>query len=401
MDDVSVVFLVLAFLVVITRPLTSLFHELGHAIPAILLTGHKVSVYIGSYGDTRRGVRLSLGLLEIWFRYNFFSWRLGLCVPSAKDVSVNKQIIYILAGPIASSVIAVTACYFTFALDLHGAVKLILIVFLGCSLVDLIVNLVPSSTPIALADGSKTYNDGYKLMQLLNRRSLPKEYFDAVDTYNREDYKTAAELFVSLISKGLYDESVYRLAISAYVQQGEYQAATRLIEQFATMYEMNSDDSGSAGLSYSQLGMYEKGIKYYEKSLQLDPHNKYTLNNMGYTLNLLGRYEEAIVLFDRAVEVDNLFANPYNNRGLAKIKSGMEADGLLDIERSFELDGESSYGYLNLGIYHLDRNEYAEALLLFQKAKQLDEKTYMIDELIWESQSLVGGNSKVDTPEKL
>jgi len=59
-----IILLSLILLVLLTRPLTVIFHELGHAIPAILLTKEKVTVYIGSYGDPKKSLRIKIGLLD-------------------------------------------------------------------------------------------------------------------------------------------------------------------------------------------------------------------------------------------------------------------------------------------------------------------------------------------------
>jgi tetratricopeptide (TPR) repeat protein len=376
--------LILIGLVLITRPLTVLFHELGHAIPAILLTRQKATIYIGSYGDPKRSIKINLGGLAVFFCYNPFAWKLGLCVPSAKSVSINRQIVYTLAGPFASLTIATIACYFTFAYDLHGFLKLFLIVFLGSAFLDLLVNLIPNQTPIKLYDGTITYNDGYSLKQLFYYKRLPKDYSDAAELYNEQKFSEAAILFEKLLSD-VKDENIYRLAISSYLQDKNYKKAKEISDAFALTGEMNSDDLSNIALSYSQLGFHDEALKLYDSSLKLNPDNKNSLNNKGYTLNLMNKFEEAISLFDRAIELDKDFAYSFNNRGLAKIKLGYTEEGLQDINHSFELDPNNSYGYRNLGIYHFDKGEFEEALRLFTKARELDDTTHMIDDLLNET----------------
>jgi tetratricopeptide (TPR) repeat protein len=283
--------LILIGLVLITRPLTVLFHELGHAIPVILLTKQKAIIYIGSYGDPKRSIKINFGVLAIFFRYNPLAWRLGLCVPSAKPVSINRQIVYTLAGPLASLAIAIIACYFTFAYDLHGFLKLFLIVFLGSAFLDLLVNLIPNKTPIKLYDGTITYNDGYSLKQLFYYKRLPKEYSEAADLYDEQKFADAAVLYEKLLSD-TKDENIYRLAISAYLQDKNYEKAKELSDVFSLAGKMNSDDLSNIALSYSQLGFHDEALKLYDKSLQLNPDNKYSLNNKGYTLNLINNFEE-------------------------------------------------------------------------------------------------------------
>jgi tetratricopeptide (TPR) repeat protein len=381
--------LLLILLVLITRPLTVLFHELGHAIPAILLTKQKVTIYIGSYGDPENSIKLTIGLLVIYFRYNPFSWRLGLCVPSAETISINRQIIYTVTGPLTSLVIALIACLMAFTYDLHGFLKLLFIVFVGSSIFDLFVNLIPNGTPIKLYDGTLVYNDGHSLKELFYYKRFAKEYTKAAELYNQQRYPEAALLATRILSNGLKNENIYRLAITCYLHDKKYDKAKDVSDDFLQLDKMNSDDFSNAALSYSQLGLQEKAIELYDKSLQQNPDNKYSLNNKGYTLNLLNRYEEAIPFFDKAIELEKSFAYSYNNRGLSKIKIGEQEEGLKDIYYSLELDKDNSYGHRNLGIYHFDKGEYHKALQLFTKAKELDSSTHLIDELINEAKQHV------------
>lgn len=384
----------LALLVLLIRPFTVLFHELGHAFPALLLTREKVTIYIGSYGDPTKSLNVKIGLLEIWFRFNFFSWRSGLCVPSATDVSINRQIIYTLTGPLASFVLAAVACYFSFSFDLHGSLKLIAVVFLCCSIFDLFVDLIPRATPITLFDGRLTYNDGYSLKQLFQYKRYSKEYELASVFYNQQEYSEAGHLFHEILRKGFRDEHLYRLTIACYVKLKKFEKAKDLIDEMILWREVTSDDYANAGFIYSQLGDHHKALEFYDKSLHKDGDNKLSLNNKGYTLNLLNRYEEAIPFFDKAIEVDQTYAYSYNNRGLSKIKTGRIDEGLGDINQSLQLDNDNSYAYRNLGIYHLDRREFGKALNLFFKSKELDAFTHMIDELINEANAGIDGIHK-------
>jgi tetratricopeptide (TPR) repeat protein len=382
MEYFALFLFLLALLVLITRPFTVLFHELGHAIPALLLTKERVTIYIGSYGDPSKSLNLNLGFLEIWFRFNPFAWRGGLCVPSAPNVSINRQIIYTLSGPLASFFIGCIACYLTFSFDLHGALKLFFVVFLGSTIFDLFVDLIPNKKRITLYSGSFAYNDGYSLQRLFYYKKFSKEYEQASHFYNQGRYADAAHLFNSILTKGFKDEHLFQLAIASYLQVGNYYCSKDLIDDLILRGNGTSDDYANAGFVYSQCELHNEALDFYDKSLQQNANNKLSLNNKGYTLNLLDRYAEAIPLFDKAIEIDKTFAYSYNNRGLSKIKIGKTNEGLEDIKQSFELDKDNSYAYRNLGIYHLDRGEFDEAYKLFIKSKELDPSTHMIDNLI-------------------
>lgn len=388
MESFPLILLLLTLLALITRPLTVLIHELGHAIPAILFTKKKVSIYIGSYGDPKKSLNFNIGLLNIWFKYNPLLWQLGLCIPSAKEISINKQITYILAGSLTSFTIALVACYFSFIYDLHGFFKLFFVIFLSSALFDLYINLMPKTTPIQMYDGSIVFNDGYYLLQLIKYKQLSNEYNNAIEQYHLNNFNGAATSFNNILNTGLKDENIYRLAISSYLQTKNYINAKTLCDEFMVLNKMNSNDYVNTGIAYAQLNHYEKALEYYEKALKLSPNNIYPLNNKGFILNILERFEEAIPLFDKAIDIDNSFALSYNNRGLAKIKVGQIESGLEDINHSFKLDNNNSYNYRNLGIYHLEKKEYSKALELFKKAKAIDNETHDIDELITTAKQL-------------
>lgn len=377
-----IIILFFALLVFIIRPFTILFHELGHALPALILTRQPVTIYLGSYGDTKHSIHFRVGLLDIWLKYNPLAWRSGLCIPTAKEVSINKQIIYTLTGPLTSFIIAVIACYFVFAFDLHGSLKLIFIIFMGSAIMDLITNLNPNPVAIKLHDGSLTHNDGYQLKQLFYYRKLPKEYERAVALYTKLNYKEAALLFEQMLESGIKHEDIFRLAICSFLQINNYDKAKQLSDEFIVKDEVNTEDLITAAHIYTRLGQYEQALALYDQSLDLDPDNTHALNNKGYTLTLMEQFEAALAPLDKAIEIDKHFAYAYNNRGLAKIKTGKETEGLEDIHYAIRLDRNNAYAYRNLGIYHLDKGAYAEALDLFRKAKVMDSSTLMIEALI-------------------
>lgn len=369
-------------LLTIVRGIVVILHELGHAIPAIILTKQEVSIYIGSYGNPKKSINFKIGLLDVWLSYEMLSWRNGLCIPSAKDISINKQIIYVLFGPICSSIFASIFLYFSFFQELNDTYLLFLVIFFAISVVDLFGNLRPNTKPIELFNGTVTYNDGYTLSKLFKYRKFSNQYTEAIDLFNKKEYNKSINLFDYFLKVKLKDENIYRLNVSANMQIKNFERAKILFDDYEKEFNLTSDDYSNGGLIYSKLNLNEKSLDFYDKSLELNAKNVYSLNNKGFALILLEKYSEAIPFFDKAIEIDELFAYSYNNRGLSKIKTGKVTEGLLDIENSIKLDENNSYSYRNLGIYHFDIGEINKARELFLKSKKLDNETHMIDELI-------------------
>jgi tetratricopeptide (TPR) repeat protein len=367
-------------LVIITRPFTVLLHELGHAIPVMLITKQGATVYVGSYGDKNHSFKISLGELEIWFRYNPLKWRGGLCIPKEKKISLNKRAIYILCGPLFSFIIVALAFYLTLSYDLHGSIKLICAFAFGSTILDLFNNLIPRQ--IKATEGRAFFSDGYLLFNLRKLKKFPNEYANAVERYEKKEYEKTGKIFEDFIHRGLVNENVYRFASTSYIFTKDYEKAYSIQKEFESKYQLNADDYYNLGLTSSFLNLTEEKANYFNKSLEQNPNHAYSLNAIGYDLNTKRKFEDAILLFDKAIESKDDFAYAYNNRGHAKIEIEQYEEGLKDIEQSLRLDKENSYVYRNLGIYHLLKNEKEMALQYFQQAKQMDNDTDLIDELI-------------------
>lgn len=166
MNDTYLLFGILAGFAVLAYPVLVLVHELGHAVPALLLTRAPVTVYLGSYGDRRHTWRVQLGALELCVKRNLF-WTKGLCVHASQNLSRISHILITLGGVVASTLVAVLAFYGALVFDLHGAVKLLLFILVVLAIISLIANLVPS-------EHSGFANDGRMLKVLLtNKQEAP------------------------------------------------------------------------------------------------------------------------------------------------------------------------------------------------------------------------------------
>lgn len=317
-------------------------------------------------------------------------WRQGLCAPHAKDVSLNKQIIYTLCGPLTSLLVAVTALYFAFTFDFNDLLTFALIIFLASAVIDLISNLNPSPTPIKLHSGKTVHNDGYALIRLFRLKRELRRDNQIVHKYGLGNYKKAAALSIERL-KTINESSwmIYRILISSLCQLKEYEKAYDYHKQFAAKYAPDANDLSLSGFLLCQLGSRNEGILEYKRSLELDPDSALTLNNLGYSLILAEEYNAALPLLEKAVALNDKFAYAFNNRGHVKLMLGHSEDGLQDICTGLTLDDTNAYGYRNLGIYYLQKSDPKTAMEEFMKAKRLDAEADFIDDYIAEAKRLL------------
>lgn len=371
----------LALLICLLWPITTLIHEIGHAIPALLFTRKKVSLYIGSHGDPNKSARLNLCFLEIWFRYNPFHWQRGLCRHASVENSTFKEILILLCGPLASFVLGMSCLYLSFHFDSHGLVKLILIVFVGLAIFDLLINLIPSSKPIPLYDGTAAYNDGYRLILVCRYKKLVSTYEKANAFYDKENFEQAALLYNSIIEQGVENIEAFRLAIASNIEAKRYQNGLRVVNKMKELHTLEPDDYCNIGFLQGFLNLQDESIESFNQSLHLNPEHYHTLNNRGFFLAEWERYEEALCDLNKCISINPEYSNPYDTRGLAKIKTGDTLGGLADIEYALKLDPNNAYAHKGLAIYYFDIGDETNASKHLHKAKSIDNAVYNIDNL--------------------
>lgn len=363
-------------------------HEMGHGICAVLFTKKPVTLFLGSYGKTEKNFKTTIGLFTFYIEYNPLKWKGGLCYSEKGNMNFYQSVIYLVAG----SVFPILAgCIFLILSKMYGNEYLYLfaIIFLSCSVLELLVNLWPSKKRILLNKGGYTHRDGYQIFTLFKYRKLHKEYMLAINYYNAKQYDKAIPYLKYLLENGMdTEERIYTITISACLMHKDFDGAKQLIGTFSRQFNPSLTDLINFGYYYSQIEDHGKAMEYYHKSL-MQKETWMGYNNYGYSLNVLERYPEAIEYFDKAIKMAPKHAFPYNNRGLAKIKLGNSEDGLKDLEYSFSLDPENSYYYKSMGIYHFDRGEFEPALKMFETARQKDATTYKIDDHIKETKLLL------------
>ncbi|MCJ7936009.1 MAG: M50 family metallopeptidase [Chryseobacterium sp.] len=372
------------FFLILIRPLTVFFHEMGHAVTGWLITRKKVHVFIGSYGNKDNSFLINFKDFSFYIFKNPLKWGRGLCETEEKRFSVNKQILYVFGGPAASLLLALLSY---FIISNSKFLTLFFIILMVSSAIDFLINIFPSQKTVYMSDGRSISNDGRAIINLIRQRKLPKEYTEGIYKFQEKKYPEAASIFDSLLQESK-DLNIYRMAIASHVNGKNFEKAKETAIKFKeNNSSMTTDDWTNFALTFTETGELTESLEYYDKALKMDPNNKFALNNKGYTLILLEKYEDSIPLLNKAISVDKKFSYSYNNRGLAKINLDLYEEGLKDIEDSLKFDSQNADAYKNLGIYHMKKMEYQEALDLFLKAKKMDESLPRIDELITEIKS--------------
>jgi len=361
-------------------------HEFGHGIAYLVNTNNNVDIFLGSHGS-KKNLKIIVGKFTVWIKPNIFTWKGGLCVltsTAAAKLTTKQRFNCTLAGPMASLLLSAILAAILIVLRPQGAAGAFFFIFCIFSFWIFLSSIVPREQAIIMNNGNVTYNDGYKLRQILRDKKLPEAYLLALRDYKENRYTHAETIFDELISQGTKKPEVYRMAIATCIALKNYPKANQLQkEQIQKIGNINTQDRCTAALIKTLLGNYTEAIAYYKHLLMTkDGKNKTNLNNLGYTLTLTGRYEEAIIYLDIAIAMDKNFAYAYSNRAYAKMKMGHWEEGNTDNELSLQLDKNNAHAWRNAGLYYFEHCKYDAALQAFENARSIDDTLESINRYI-------------------
>jgi len=244
-----VAFTLFSFIIVNT-----VIHEAGHAIAMVLLTGGRVSVYLGTHGNRDKSRKLSIGKFDVWVVKNIFRWRGGLCSPHTGAASVRHEVIIILAGPLASLLMSLVILCIFLIWRPEGFIAPFLFVFCIAAAYSFLSNIVPNNTALFTRRGNITYNDGAQLKALLNHKKLPSGYNAAVENFNNGHYEEAASILEEIIGRGTKKPEIYRLAIEANIRLKHFNRADELQkEQIAKIGNINTHDDCTIKNAFEEI----------------------------------------------------------------------------------------------------------------------------------------------------
>ncbi|WP_157807349.1 tetratricopeptide repeat protein [Hymenobacter chitinivorans] len=256
---------------------------------------------------------------------------------------------------------------------------------------SLVLNLVPSSTPVALANGSTTHTDGTLLRSAWLLRHYSLAHQAALADYQAGKYDAAVRGLRPFLASRRHQSDTISMVVSALVITKECDQARQILTTYRAQYQPTSNGWVNEGVLHAHFNELDAAFACYEQALQLDPANSFALNNRGYTHNRAGQYAQAVPDFRRALELNPGFAYAHANLGLALLMLGETDEGLGHVRYSLRLDDQNAYAYRNLGIYHLQRGELEEARRQLDRAWELDPHTDLLADYRAQLQSRFDG----------
>ena len=375
--------------IIFMRSITTFFHEMGHAIPALLFTkAGKVNVFVGTYGDISNCLQLNFGRLALYLKLNIFNWRIGLCTHSGVK-GFLPQLLVILGGPIASLLIALFAFYVIINGGYSQGWVVFIVFFLISAIIDFIVNIDPSHTPIKLYNGGVTYSDGYQLLNTFRRRGLPTAFFAAEQSFHQKQYQRAIEQCQHLIDSGPQKKPVYDLMVSSYLTLKDYGNALNFYDSFKAIHPYTYLDFYQIGWLNLKLNRWDTALEYFDHCIYEKHMDGTALANRGYIHLQTGNYQRAQQDLDAAIFYTPDNPEGWNNRGLLRIKKRQMDTGFSDLQIAQKLAPEHPQVIYHLGLYFEAKRDFKKALEHFKQAKTLELEYHGIDLKIAEVEQIV------------
>lgn len=357
------------FLVLLLRSLTTLFHELGHAIPALIFTNEDVKIMIGSYGDRDNGRQIKIGRLSIFLKFNLFSWNKGLC-EHAGIPQMWKYLIVIIGGPLASIVICLPLVILMTTVEFSELWRAVIMIFIFATLIDFIININPFGANVRLDNRHKILTDGQKISAVISRLQLPPIYFELEDQFMLKNYKVVKHKAQELINTGNASKSIYNLMISVCKAENLNQQALKYYYKLNEVHKLNYDDFYDVGKLYAQQNQPIKAIEYYNHCVFNRHKDPSVLYDRALAYKELGDYKKSKMDLDASLHYDNKNVEAYAERAFVNLKLKETQNAYNDLVLAKKLDPSSPKLDYYLGLYYEEIGDFDEALTHLEKAKR-------------------------------
>lgn len=365
-------------LIAFIRSITTLFHEMGHALPSLAFSDEAVTVYVGSYGDLTNTQMFKIGRLTIYFKFNFFDWKIGMCT-GARDVTLLQHAIIILGGPLASVLIA-GLIYLCIDNSDNQILVFFASAFAVAAITDFFINIIPSNSSIQMHDGGIMYNDGQQLLGLINRSRMPEGYLALEKLFFEKEYDQVAHQGYAMIQQKDQPRAIYNLILSAFIELKQNEDALHFYKIIKGKFELDNQDYLQIGRLYENMNNFPEALKFYDHYLHYFYSDFHALNRRGKIHLNRSSYELAAMDFQSAVMYSNgRFPEALANLGMALFRLEDKQKAYEVLIEAKEIAPELPNVYYYLGLYFEDKGDPESALEHYKKAKDLGTDYHGID----------------------
>lgn len=278
---------------IFSRTVTTLIHELGHAIPSLIFTSKEVTVYVGSYGNIKDAWVIKMDRLTLILRLKILELHLGMCRHSPTS-TIFKQLMIILGGPLFSLLLGLVCLAAIYDYPSNSFLTVTLTIFLVSGIFDFLTNILPDKNPMQLYDGTISYNDGYQFVRLLKMYKYPESYFKAMDLLAKEDVNGGVELLEKTIESGIRDLEVYKLVVHELIASRQEERALDFHDKWGSLFKLDAFDYQALGELCQKMQKPLKALQYYSRAIEINYLNPSALFSRGKLLYELGYPEKAL-----------------------------------------------------------------------------------------------------------
>jgi len=369
-------------IILMTRSITTLIHEFGHAIPSLLFTKEEVIVCVGSYENINKSKGIKLGRLTIFFTLNIFNWNSGLCLHQGVTTFFQNFLI-ILGGPFASLLVGLGMIYWIRSGGIQEAFVVVGVFLLVSALWDFISNIIPDKQPLVTHNGNVVYNDGYQLQRLVAKQRLPQHQQEALEKHRKRAYGEVLTLLQPDAAQ-LKDNRLQLSYVESLLHTQQLEAAENTFYQYFGNKELKSFHYGLIGNIKMEQQEHRNALQAFDRAIYLDFKNPLLLNQKGLCHISLAEYEEAILAFSKSILHNPDFYDSLANRGYSFIQLERYKEAARDLAFALRLQPNYPKTFFYLGLLEKAENRKEAALTYLTKAKEMGFQHHGLDYFIAE-----------------
>ena len=207
-----------------------------------------------------------------------------------------------------------------------------------------------------------------------NNESLKAIFINALESYNKKEFKNAETYCYKILSINPYHfDSILMLATISCVNRNFEQAKEHL-NKAIEIQPKNTTAIHNLGTCYKELGKLEEAKNYYDKVLEIDPKHTNANYNLGVIFYELKDLKKAKSYFKKTVDIQKNYGLAFFNLGNVHVDLKEYNEAISCYQKAIEINSGIVGAHNNLGLVYRMVNDFENAVKSYQNAIKINPK---------------------------
>ena len=199
------------------------------------------------------------------------------------------------------------------------------------------------------------------------KQTLKEIFFEAVQSYQKDDLKNAENFCYKILSIDTNHFDSLSLLATIFARNNNFNKAKELLHRAIEIQPKNASALNNLATAYKTLGSFEDAIIYYNKILEIDPKHVNANYNLGLTFYALKELKKAKNYLQKTVEIKKNYAAAFFSLANVYVELKDFENAVSCYKKTIKINPNLIGAHNNLGLVYRALNDFKNAVSCYEK----------------------------------